>query len=365
MKFTILIAFVGILALLFVSAQAGGGHHHGGGGGYNGGHNGPIDEGSVCEAGANYPMHGDHEFNGDGCWQLQYSGGFAPNEFVRFTPGGAFMDGIAVRVLRSVEETTFPPNQCFDHVRDSRFSTIWRSVDDDTTWGENLQNGASNVDLSNGWGCSANRELTLRCGLPVVKSGAIALFCGNCTSAADLDDLLISGTIVFAAGFENDIACLRSYAASEGLTATFTAIVGPDNEADVLDLINANENYYAFLRANAPANPNDYEYVDVDPIKCSEGYGPLSRKDDEAIMDAVDCGIRNLSNWVYARDCCAPYLEPDLATDLINEGSSPGDWFDQCFKDGERPSDDDGPELPASISAYSKCCEIKDDCMQV
>lgn len=361
-RFTLLLASIGLLFVLSVSGHGHGhGHGHGGGighGGYVPGNQ--IDRSDECQVGGNYPMHGDHEGNGDSCWQLQYSGGFAPNEFVRFTPEPV-MDGVAVRILDAVEETAFPAGQCFDKVRDARFSTIWRSVGTDTTWGENLQNGASNVDLSSDWGCTANRQLTYRCALPVIEGATIQLFCvDGCDASNDLIDVLSSGTVYFASGFENDVQCLRAYAAENGLPDSFNVQIGADNEADTVAAVAADSGSYAFLRGGAaPANATFIS--GFDGLQCSFGYGPLLRKDDEAIADAIDCGMRNLSDWVYAKQCCAPFFETDLEADLAALGFGGADWFDRCFDFNTRS--DGGPQLPSDIATYQDCCHLDNSCM--
>lgn len=79
-------------------------------------------------------------------------------------------------------------------------------------------------------------------------------------------------------------------------------------------------------------------------------------------VEAIVALFRTMTPWVYARICCAPYLNGrEWVQALLKEGGDPVVYFNQCQRHGERESDDLLPELPPEISSYEQCSMLRDD----
>ena len=297
---------------------------------------------------------------------IQHSGGFKPNEYVNLA---GKMDGFVVEMSRALEEFNLFKGFKFEEVHDNRFSTIWRTSGSGTTWGENMQDGARNVDVANDWGNTASRQLTLFTSVPHTRAGFYVLACSDSAASCpvETDDILVATEVVFVSGFENDQVCLNIALASG---QNYDVVVVSGNEAARLYL-NANPGSVAFIQDSAATAITDLAVpttavVDLVVLEvagggddfvtqCSDGWGFMTRKDDGAIIDALNAGLRRMTPYQYADVCCRggdgrAALAPGDTVTFAE------DWFNLCITQAERDLiGDDGPYLPSNTDEFSEC----------
>lgn len=219
--------------------------------------------------------------------------------------------------------------------------------------GSNLRN-ENNMDAYGDWGNTSVRQRFLCPSAAYIKSPTHAFVCDNSNSDCGTDDTGQwdgSQQLLEASGFENSAECAREFI---GNVFEETPVVVASN-VELLSELEANPGTWGLLPANVAqerktgGNPN--LIISGDRIKCSTGYGYITRKDDEELCNCLTRAIKLVDPYDYAEVACKGR---SVAAEDFFGPSYAEDYFNLAIDDATEVNDEGGLQLPSGFT-FSDC----------
>ena len=312
-------------------------------------------------AGAKYP---DGDLEGCAGIQVVHAGSFYPYEYVNVD---GIIDGVSPRYIRMLSSKGYLraakcPYGHIDDVHKPLFGDVITSV---TVAGVTLPMAGGALDVSADMACDwGNTTARRRFYCPTsafIASPDFVIVCDNSGSTPCIPTDQWNGNQVNLepVGFVNGFDCL---AAAVGANKFETQLIVVANDLEIIDNVQANPGTYGLVgKQDAEARQllSNSLVILSNQIKCSPGWGCLTKKDDEDLCHCITKANQLVDPLDYAEVCCSFRT----AFEVDQFGPQTGeDHFNKCIADRSVVDDQGGPEL---FITYQQCgnhfCQVPGD----